>query len=124
MTGKETLRAARRVLEHFESRISCSAEELAADFAGEESLLVEALEFLRDRDELMMGLEGQRIYERARVTERLLEELRHRGPMTAADLAQRLELPPAIACEVIGWLEREGRLKSDPNAERLSLSVG
>ena len=110
-TDRTTLRVAERLLESFGASLSLSAAEIRELLEGEEELMSRCLDFLLGRDELFMAADSSpRFYHRQNVIRAMLNNLGSGGRKTANDLATTLGIPMAVTCELLGWLERDGRV--------------
>lgn len=73
-----------------------------------------ALAFLHGRDEILVEIPARAVHLRSRVRDTVLRALADAGAPVAIDaLARALDLPAAVLCDVLGWLEREGRTRMD-----------
>ncbi len=87
---------------------------LATTLGGDLALLDQVIAFLHGRDELLLDVSGPAVLSRRRVTDRLLAAVAAAAtPLDFAELSAVLGLPLSVCCEVVGWLEREGRLVLD-----------
>ena len=68
-----------------------------------------ALKFLADRDEVLVDALDQSINLRQHVNRSILEALAD-GSLTIDALSRRTPFSPHVCGDVIGWLEREGRI--------------
>jgi len=71
--------------------------------------LDQALRFLHGREAILIDAVDQSVHLRAHVTSAVLEALRD-GPLSLAALDARTTVSLAMVCDVLGWLEREGRI--------------
>ncbi|MAB87901.1 MAG: hypothetical protein CMJ90_00380 [Planctomycetes bacterium] len=78
------------------------------------SHLDQALRFLHGREAILIDASDQSVHLRAHVTNSVLEALRY-GPVSLDALAAKTPVSIAMVCDVLGWLEREGRIRIDPD---------
>lgn len=112
MTEAEILDAIARLDGAFRERLNLDVFEVADLVGGNTRLAARCLAFLRDRGELLVSAAGPSVYHRESLSSAIHESLRHAGPAAAAQVAARLEIPTAIACEALGWLTRDGAVSS------------
>ena len=117
------LHAAESILRAFGDRMALDTEELRKLFDGDIELMGQCLEFLRMRDEILVTPNPQTVFHRDNLLEAAVGDLRRRGSMAADDIATSLACPVAIICEVLGWLEREGRIRSEVDGDRIRFRV-
>ncbi|MAG58074.1 MAG: hypothetical protein CMJ83_17445 [Planctomycetes bacterium] len=72
--------------------------------------LDQALRFLHGRDAILIDAVDQSVHLRAHVSRAVLLTLAH-GPLPLHQLAERSPVSVALCCDVLGWLEREGRVQ-------------
>lgn len=113
MSDGGLLRVAEVLLEAYGDRLSLSTDEIRGLLDDDEELMSRCLDFLVGRDELVLAPgRSPRFFQRKNLTAAVREELGRRGRSLPEDLAQALDLPVAITCEILGWLEREGRVRA------------
>ena len=110
MTDTELLRDAERLLAAFEGRLALDLQELRAFLAETSAPLESCLEFLQSRDEILLTAQTPRVFHRRNVLAAVEADLRVQGPSRPAEVATRLALPSSVACEALGWLERDQRI--------------
>lgn len=74
--------------------------------------LDQALRFLQGREAILIDAVDQSVHLRTHVTNAVLEALRD-GPLSLEALDARAPVSLAMVCDVLGWLEREGRIVID-----------
>ena len=114
------LLAADSLLAAFGPRTRLSTAELAEAAGGDEMLLTRALLFLRERDEVFTVAGSDLLYHRSNLVAEVTRALRTSGPRDAPGLSEELDLPVAIVCEVLGWLERAGTVTPLHEEERVA----
>ena len=82
---------------------------------GEDRALLEAaLAFLQGRDEILVDVRDPSIHLRRKANDAVIRSLAgSAAPLRIDDLARSAGLPMALCCDVLGWLEREGRIVID-----------
>ena len=115
MMHSEVLQASDRVLNALAGRIAIESGELLALCDADASLVTRCLVFLQARDHILVAEDGPTLYARERVVAQVLERVRESEPTIPAEIASSIGIPVAIACEALGWLEREGRVVRDPD---------
>lgn len=78
------------------------------------SHLDQALRFLHGREAILIDAVDQSVHLRSHVTGAVLEALRD-GPVPLDKLAEKTTVRIATVCDVLGWLEREGRIRIGPD---------
>ena len=83
--------------------------------AGETpSHLDQALRFLHGREAILIDAVDQSVHLRSHVTSAVLDGLRD-GPVSLDTLAEKTPVRIAMVFEVLGWLERGGRVRIGPD---------
>ena len=83
--------------------------------AGETpSHLDQALRFLHGREAILIDAVDQSVHLRSHVTSAVLDGLRD-GPVSLDALAEKTPVRTAMVFEVLGWLERGGRVRIGPD---------
>jgi len=77
------------------------------------SHLDRALLFLHGREAILIDAIDRTVHLRAHLTNAVLLLLAY-GPLSLEQLAQRAPVDMALVCDVLGWLEREGRVRILP----------
>jgi predicted Rossmann fold nucleotide-binding protein DprA/Smf involved in DNA uptake len=72
--------------------------------------LDQALRFLHGREAILIDGVDHSVHLRSHVTQAVIEAL-GAGPVALDTLADRIPIGMALCCEVLGWLEREGRVR-------------
>ena len=108
MTREPVLEMLDRLRELLSERRRLTRVELE-DLTDDTPLLERSLTFLRDRDEIMI-MADDHVFCRATLTTEIVRLVRRDGPLSPRDITRELELPNAVVFELVGWLEREGRL--------------
>lgn len=74
--------------------------------------LERSLAFLHGRDEILVDVTNSAIHLRRTLTTSVLQLLEG-GSRSIAEIADGLEIPVAVCCDVLGWLSRENRVGID-----------
>lgn len=90
---------------------------------GDEALLFAVIEFLAHRDPVLTAADDHRLFHQETIARRILGRLARADRITTTELAAELELPTAVLCQVIGWLDRDGRIKIDIDADSLRIRL-
>ena len=90
---------------------------------GDESLLFAVIEFLAHRDPILTAADDRRLFHQETIARRVLKRLSSETPIGTTELALELGLPSAIVCQVLGWLDRDGRIKIDIDADSLKVRL-
>lgn len=78
------------------------------------SHLDQALRFLHGREAILIDAVDQSVHLRSHVTGAVLDALRD-GPVSLDALSEKAPVSIAMVCDVLGWLEREGRVRIGPD---------
>lgn len=87
----------------------------------DEPLLDQALWFLAGRDEIMVDVATRAVHLRTYVSRKIMQILYREQSILIAEIAQKSGFGMATCCDVLGWLEREGRIDVDPDDRVSSL---
>ena len=114
MSDRAVLRVAETIVEAFGERLYLSAAEIRRLLDDDEDLMTRCIDFLVARDELVLAADrSPRFYQRRNVTEAVAAELgKHRRGDRRGRSAAAVDVPLAITCDVLGWLEGEGRVRA------------
>lgn len=90
---------------------------------GDEALLFAVIEFLSHRDPVLTAADDRRLFHQETIARRVLKLLSSETPIGTTKLADELALPSAVVCQVLGWLDRDGRIKIDIDADSLKVRL-
>ncbi len=102
-----------RIQSSFNGKLVQSRAELELLVEGDTEHLAECLDFLKQRDAILLIPDACTVYHHENLVEAIDGLVRQSGPMTPQAINDALDLPNAITCETLGWLDRDGRVKLD-----------
>ncbi|MCB9832024.1 MAG: hypothetical protein H6807_06065 [Planctomycetes bacterium] len=118
MSDGRLLRIAEVLLDSYGERLFLDCDEIRRSLDDDEELMSRCLDFLIGRDELILAPgRTPRLFQRRNLTDAVHRRLADRRGALPEDLAEDLDVPVAITCEILGWLEREGRVRARSQGE-------
>jgi len=120
MTESRTIELANRVREAFAGRMALDIDQIT-ELVGDKDTAARCIGFLRDRDEVLLVTGTRFVYHRPTLVERVWSLVKSHGPLSPEEINRELSLPSAVSCEVLGWLEHEGRLCSHGDEGTISV---
>ena len=91
---------------------------VSAVFSGAAGVYI----FMLDRDAILIVGDGGAVYHHGNSVEAVFEKIRELGRTTPAAINESLNLPSAITCEILGWLERDGRVQLEDDTNHVSVA--
>ena len=120
--SSELLKTVDRIQEAFQGRLMLHRPQLEDLAEDDTELLGRCLDFMLDRDAILIVGDGGAVYHHGNSVEAVFEKIRELGRTTPAAINESLNLPSAITCEILGWLERDGRVQLEDDTNHVSVA--
>ncbi len=118
--SSELFKTIDRIQDAFQGQLMLSRAQLTALADGDTDLLGRCLDFMLDRDAILVIADGDTIYHHGNLVTAVYEKIRELGRTTPTAINDSLGVPSSVTCEILGWLERDGRIQLENDTNHVS----